>query len=174
VDGLVRVQRRLDDRCHRRRRGDLRQAFALIAVNTNLAACAGALVAMIIAWAKAGKPDIGMTLNGALAGLVAITAPCANVTPVSAILIGAVGGALVYAAINFFERAKVDDPVGAVSVHGVNGAWGTLAAALFHHGGFSWGQLATQAIGVVVAFVCGRSASRSCCSSCSRRRSACA
>jgi Amt family ammonium transporter len=133
--------------------GGAGKAFALIAVNTNLAACAGACVAMVIAWSKTGKPDIGMTLNGALAGLVAITAPCANVTPVSAIIIGAIGGGLVYVSINFFEKVKVDDPVGAVSVHGVNGAWGTLAAAIFAHGGFSWAQLGTQAIGVTVAFV---------------------
>ncbi len=133
--------------------GGAGKAFALIAINTNLAACAGAVVAMILAWTKAGKPDIGMSLNGALAGLVAITAPCANVTPMSAIIIGTIAGGVVYASINFFERMKVDDPVGAISVHGVCGAWGTLAAALFHHGGFSWAQLGTQAIGVTAAFV---------------------
>jgi Amt family ammonium transporter len=133
--------------------GGAGKAFALIAVNTNLAACAGAAVAMLVAWLRTGKPDIGMSLNGALAGLVAITAPCANVTPMSAILIGGIGGVVVFASINFFEKIKVDDPVGAVSVHGVCGAWSTMAAAIFNHGGFSWSQLATQAIGVSVAFL---------------------
>jgi len=133
--------------------GGAGKAMALIAVNTNLAACAGAIVAMMVAWIMVGKPDIGMTLNGALAGLVAITAPCANVTPMSAILIGFIAGGLVVFAIQFFDRIKVDDPVGAISVHGVCGAWGTLAAALFNEGGFSAAQLATQAIGIAVAFV---------------------
>ncbi|MCB9588516.1 MAG: ammonium transporter [Polyangiaceae bacterium] len=129
------------------------KAFALIAVNTNLAACAGAVMAMIVVWGMTKKPDIGMTLNGALAGLVSITAPCANVSPMSAVVIGAIGGALVVFAVQFFDRIKVDDPVGAVSVHGVCGAWGTLSAAIFNHGGFTGAQLATQAIGVLAAFV---------------------
>ncbi|MCA9580047.1 MAG: ammonium transporter, partial [Myxococcales bacterium] len=90
------------------------KAFALIAVNTNLAACAGAVMAMIVVWGMTKKPDIGMTLNGALAGLVSITAPCANVSPMSAVVIGAIGGALVVFAVQFFDRIKVDDPVGAV------------------------------------------------------------
>lgn len=130
-----------------------------IAVNTFLAACAGANGALATSWIKFGKPDIGMTLNGCLAGLVAITAPCATVTPLGAILIGAIAGPLVVFAVLFFDKIKVDDPVGAISVHGVCGAFGTVAAALFHENLFLgaeydlWGQLATQLTGVAVAFV---------------------
>lgn len=130
------------------------KAFALIAVNTNLAAAAGAVAAMVLSWRGAGKPDIGMTLNGALAGLVGITAPCSNVSPLSAVAIGLVAGALVVWSVAFFENTlKVDDPVGAISVHGVCGVWGTLAAAIFHQEGFSLAQLATQAIGCASAFI---------------------
>jgi Amt family ammonium transporter len=94
-----------------------------------------------------------MSLNGALAGLVAITSPCASVTPGSAAIIGLVAGILVVYAVQFFDTLKIDDPVGAISVHGVCGAWGTLSAALFAKSGFSGAQLATQAIGVLAAFV---------------------
>jgi Amt family ammonium transporter len=132
--------------------GGAGKAFALIAVNTNLAACAGACAAMATTWLTAGKPEISMVLNGALAGLVSITAPCATVSPFSAMLIGLLGGVLVVFSVQFIEARRVDDPVGAISVHGVCGAWGTLAAALFHHGGFSWAQLGTQCIGVAAAF----------------------
>jgi Amt family ammonium transporter len=128
------------------------KAFALIAVNTNLAACAGAVAAMVVSWLMTTKPDIGMSLNGVLAGLVSITAPCASVTPASALVIGAVGGALVVFSVQFFDRIRIDDPVGAISVHGMCGVWGTLAAAVFHVGGFSFAQLATQFIGVLAAF----------------------
>ena len=133
--------------------GGAGKAFGLIAVNTNLAACAGAIAAMAATWLKTGKPDIGMSLNGVLAGLVAITSPCATISPGSSVVVGLIAGVLVVLAVQAFEAIKVDDPVGAVSVHGVCGAWGTLAAAIFNHGGFSAAQLATQAIGVVVAFV---------------------
>ena len=129
------------------------KALGLIAINTNLAACAGATVAMFYVWARLGKPDIGMTLNGALAGLVGITAPCANVAPWAAVAIGSIAGVLVVVSVQFFEKLKIDDPVGAISVHGVCGAWGTLAAALFAKGGVNGAQLATQAIGVLTAFV---------------------
>jgi len=130
-----------------------------IAVTTNLAAAAGAVTAMFIAWIMFKKPDASMALNGALAGLVGITAGCDGVSPVGALAIGAVAGALVVLAVTFVDRVlKVDDPVGAVSVHGVCGAWGTLACGLFnmesgllYGGGFA--QLATQMIGVVAAFV---------------------
>ncbi len=128
------------------------KAFALIAVNTNLSACAGATAALLVSWWMTTKPDIGMSLNGVLAGLVAITAPCANVTPASALLIGAIAGAMVVFSVQLFDRIRVDDPVGAVSVHGVCGAWGTLAAAIFNVEGFSLAQLVTQFIGVVAAF----------------------
>ena len=111
--------------------------IAMIFVNTNLAAAAGAVLAMFTSWFKFGKPEVGMSLNGALAGLVAITAPCATVSPLSAVIIGAVAGVLVVMSVMFFERIRVDDPVGAISVHGVNGAWGTLAAGIFNIGGTS-------------------------------------
>jgi Amt family ammonium transporter len=133
--------------------GGAGKALALIAVNTNLAACAGAVAAMLVSWTWVGKPDVGLSLNGALAGLVSITAPCATVTPTSAILVGACGGVLVAASVRFFDRMQVDDPVGAISVHGVCGAWGTLAAALFHQGGFSSAQLATQLVGIGACFL---------------------
>lgn len=138
-----------------------------IAVTTNLAAAAGAISAMIAAWMMMKKPDASMALNGALAGLVAITAGCYTVTPNGAILIGAVAGVLVVFSVVFIDQVlKIDDPVGAVSVHGVNGAWGTLACGLFgaekilgigdantgllYGGGMD--QLVTQAIGVLSAF----------------------
>ncbi len=129
------------------------KAFALIAVNTNLAAAAGSVVAMFTTWMVLGKPDIGMSLNGALAGLVGITAPCANVAPWSAVVIGAIAGVIVVFSVQAFDKVKIDDPVGAISVHGVCGAWGTLAAAIFNVGGFTVGQLVTQLIGITAAFV---------------------
>ena len=127
--------------------------IAMIFVNTNLAAAAGAVLAMFTSWIKFGKPEVGMSLNGALAGLVAITAGCANVSPSSSIIIGAIAGVLVVISVLFFEKIKVDDPVGAVSVHGVNGAWGTLAAGIFNIGGTSAGIIGVQILGIVSAFV---------------------
>jgi len=107
-------------------------SIATIAVTTNLAAAAGAIAAMFAVWVKFGKPDISMTLNGALAGLVAITAPCATVSPLSAIIIGAIGGVIVVYAVTILDQVfHVDDPVGAVSVHAICGVWGTLAVGLF-------------------------------------------
>ncbi len=105
--------------------------IAHIAVTTNLAAAAGAIAAMLTAWTIFKKPDLSMTLNGALAGLVAITAPCAFVGPASAIAIGFIGGVVVVLSVLLLDRLRIDDPVGAVSVHGVCGAWGTLAVGLF-------------------------------------------
>ena len=129
------------------------KSIAMIFVNTNIAAAAGAILAMITAWIKFGKPDVGMSLNGALAGLVAITAPCANVTPTSAVIIGAIAGVIVVLSVLFFDKIKVDDPVGAVSVHGVCGAWGTLAAGIFNIGGTSASIIGVQLLGIAVAFV---------------------
>lgn len=107
-------------------------SIATIAVTTNLAAAAGAILAMVTAWIRFGKPDTSMALNGALAGLVAITAPCASVSALSAIIIGAIAGILVVLSVEFIDKVlHVDDPVGAISVHGVCGAWGTLAVGLF-------------------------------------------
>jgi len=127
--------------------------IAMIFVNTNLAAAAGAVLAMATSWLKFKKPDVGMSLNGALAGLVAITAPCANVIPLSAVIIGAVAGIIVVLSVMFFDKIKVDDPVGAISVHGVNGAWGTLAAGLFNMGGTSAKIIGVQLLGMGACFV---------------------
>jgi Amt family ammonium transporter len=102
-------------------------SIALITVTTNIAAAAGAIAAMFTGWFFVGKPQLPWGLNGALAGLVAITAPCAIVTPAEAIVIGAIGGIIMYIGVNFLERMRVDDVVGAVSVHGFSGVWGTLA-----------------------------------------------
>ncbi len=106
-------------------------AIAEIAVTTNAAAAAGALVSTAVAWIVLGKPDLGMTLNGCLAGLVAITAPCAFVTVAAATLIGGIAGALVVFGVLFFDRIRADDPVGATSVHLLNGVFGTLCVGLF-------------------------------------------
>ena len=133
---------------------------SLVMFNTNLAAAVATVVAMIFTWIRYGKPDVSMTFNAALAGLVAITAPCDCVTPVGAFFIGLVAGFLVVLSVEFFDNvAKIDDPVGAVSVHMVNGMWGTLAVGLFSNGGdgvapglFYGGgftQLGVQALGIV-------------------------
>jgi Amt family ammonium transporter len=107
-------------------------AIAHVLVNTNLAAATGALAAMATAWIVLGKPDLSMILNGCLAGLVAVTAPCAFVSLSSGAIIGAVAGVLVVLAVLGFDKLKIDDPVGALSVHLVNGVWGTLALGLFY------------------------------------------
>ncbi|MDC3136575.1 ammonium transporter [Bacteroidota bacterium] len=126
-------------------------SIALIALNTFLAAGAGATAAMVITWITNGKPDGAVTLNGVLAGLVGITAGCANLSPGFAIITGAIAGVLVHYSMKFLEK-KVDDAVGAVSVHGVCGAWGTLAAGLFDMGGFSLEVVGVQLIGIGAAF----------------------
>jgi ammonium transporter, Amt family len=114
--------------------------FAFVAVNTALAAAFGATVGMLYTMWTTGKPDPGMMANGMLAGLVAITAPCAFVDPWAAAVIGSIAGVLVVLAINFIERVlKVDDPVGAIAVHGVNGVWGVLAVGIFANGRYGAG-----------------------------------
>ena len=124
-----------------------------IAVTTNLSAAAAAIAAMFTSWIMSKKPDASMSLNGALAGLVGITAGCATVSPIGAITIGIIAGVLVVLSVVFIDRVlKVDDPVGAVSVHGVCGAWGTLACGLFNlDGGLFYGggfnQLGVQILG---------------------------
>jgi len=124
-----------------------------IAVNTNLAGVAGGLSAMITAWILFKKPETSMSLNGVLAGLVAITSPCNNVSAVSSVIIGLLAGILVVLSVIFIENVlKIDDPVGAISVHGVCGAFGTLCAAIFNEAGFSLNLLYVQALGVVCAF----------------------
>ena len=127
-------------------------SIAMIFVNTNLAAAAGVISAMTLSWIMFKKPDIGMSLNGALAGLVGITAGCANVTPTSSIIIGFIAGIIVVISVVTIDRMHIDDPVGAVSVHGVCGAWGTIAAGLFNIGGTTVAIMTTQLIGVVTAF----------------------
>ncbi|MCL4416901.1 MAG: ammonium transporter, partial [Actinobacteria bacterium] len=117
---------------------DLRISVA--AVNTMLASVFGMLSAMLYMWKKTGKPDPSMSANGMLAGLVAITAPCAFVNTVSACIIGAIAGILVCLAVYFIEwKLKVDDPVGAIAVHGVNGLWGVISLGLFADGTYGAG-----------------------------------
>ncbi len=106
-------------------------AISEIVVTTNTAAAAATLSATLVAWLLLGKPDLGMTLNGCLAGLVAITAPCAFVTVGASVIIGLIAGALVVVGVLFFDRIRCDDPVGATSVHLLNGVFGTLAVGLF-------------------------------------------
>jgi Amt family ammonium transporter len=110
--------------------GDL-NAVMLIAVNTTLAAAAGAVFAMVTSWIVDKKPDLGMALNGILAGLVGITALPDGVTNIEAMIIGAVAGILVFAGMKILEAAKIDDPVGAWPVHGLCGIWGGIAVAIF-------------------------------------------
>jgi Amt family ammonium transporter len=105
--------------------------FGFVAFNTQLGAAAGAVAALLISWLVNGKADITTMLNGALAGLVAITASCAFVDPWAAVVIGLVAGVLVFFSAKFFEKIKVDDPIFALSVHGAAGVWGTLANGLF-------------------------------------------
>lgn len=132
--------------------------IALIAVTTNLAAAAGAVSTMLVSWARYGKPDVSLTLNGALAGLVAITAGCASVSAVGAAIIGLGAGIAVVFSVEFLDKVlKVDDPVGAISVHGVCGAYGTAMVGLFAvDGGLFYGggvaQLITQLTGIVAVF----------------------
>jgi Amt family ammonium transporter len=114
--------------------------IAVIATNTMLAGAAGGMSAMIYVWSKFGKPDPSMLANGTLAGLVAITAPCAFVNAPSAVMIGLVAGVVVCVAVTIIERGfKMDDPVGAISVHGFNGAWGLLAVGIFADGTYGAG-----------------------------------
>ena len=129
-------------------------AVADIFVNTNLAASAGGVTAMLLSWALFKKPDFSMTINGVLAGLVSITAGCNVIIGGWAVLTGVIGGVIVVFSILAFDRVRVDDPVGAISVHGVCGIWGTLAVGIF--GG---ANLGTQLIGTLsysaAAFVAG-------------------
>jgi len=132
--------------------------FAYVAVTTNLAAAAGAVGAMVTSWILFRKPDTSFALNGALAGLVGITAGCYDILVPYAVLTGLIAGVLCVFSVVFFDKIRVDDPVGAVSVHGVCGAWGTLAVGLFAAdvGLFTGGgtaQLGIQAIGVAAGFI---------------------
>ncbi|MEE8167954.1 MAG: ammonium transporter [Candidatus Hydrothermarchaeales archaeon] len=132
---------------------------ALIATNTNIAASAGAMGAIGLTWLRFKKPDVGMTINGFLAGLVGITAACAFVTPLWALLIGILSGIIVVYAVDVLERiGKLDDPVGAISVHGVCGVFGTLSVGLFasENGLITTGQISqliSQITGIVAVFI---------------------
>ncbi|MEH7381118.1 ammonium transporter [Bacillus sp. JJ1533] len=137
--------------------------FAFVALNTALAAAAGAISALLISWVVLGKSDIPTMLNGTLAGLVAITASCAFVETWASVVIGFVAGIMVFFSARFFEKRKIDDPIFALSVHGIAGVWGTLStgffatpelatvgqAGLFYGGGFE--QLGVQAMGIAVS-----------------------
>ena len=139
-------------------------AVMTVALNTMLAAVAGGAACAATIWLKTGKPDLAMIGNGILAGLVAITAPCGAVNAGMSLVIGAIGGVIVVFSVLFFDKIKVDDPVGAISVHGVVGAWGVLSiglfaqfddaflgredAGLFYGGGFE--QLAMQSVMLVI------------------------
>ncbi|MFD1170560.1 ammonium transporter [Oceanobacillus caeni] len=137
--------------------------FAFVALNTALAAAAGSISALLISWVVLGKSDIPTMLNGTLAGLVAITASCAFVETWASVVIGFVAGIIVFYSVRFFERRKIDDPIYALSVHGLAGVWGTLStgffatpelasvgqAGLFYGGGFT--QLGVQALGIMVS-----------------------
>jgi ammonium transporter, Amt family len=112
------------------------EGIGRVAANTTLAACAGGLVAMFWVYPRSQKWDLGMCINGFLGGLVAITAPCYWVSPGGAVLIGGIAGIVVPLAVDFIEHIRVDDPVGAVAVHGFTGIWGTLSVGLFATGAF--------------------------------------
>ena len=132
-------------------------SIGYIAVTTNLAAAAGALTAMMTSWIRAGKPDVSMSMNGVLAGLVSITAGCADVTFGGAVIIGAIAGCLVVLSVEFIDKViKIDDPVGAVSVHGVCGAFGSIALVFFLKETPEAGigkQLIAQLVGVGTMFL---------------------
>ncbi|MBF0170213.1 MAG: ammonium transporter [Nitrospinae bacterium] len=128
--------------------------IAHITVTTNMAAAAGLLAATLVSYLMMGKPDLSMAINGALAGLVAITAGCDGVSVAGSVIIGLIGGAIVVVSVTFFDKIKIDDPVGALSVHLVNGIWGTLAVGLFNtEKGLLYGggidKLVSQVIGIV-------------------------
>src|SRR6266508_645072 len=149
---------------------DLR--ISVVATNTMLASASGAIAAMVVTMLKNGKPDLSLMANGMLAGLVAITAPCAFVTSFGAYSIGAIAGVILVASVYFVEhKMKVDDPVGANSVHGVNGAWGVISVGLFADGSYGggwngvegtvrglfygggWSQLLAEIVGTVACFI---------------------
>ena len=148
--------------------------FAVAATNTAIAGAFGSIAAMLYITRKTGKPDPGMMVNGMLAGLVAITAPCAFIDPWAAAVIGTLAAVLIIESVYFFERRGIDDPVGAISVHGVGGLFGLLSVGVFANGTYGagwngstsegvkgiikgdWGQLGAQALGAVtIVVVCG-------------------
>ncbi|MGI8479438.1 MAG: ammonium transporter, partial [Gaiellaceae bacterium] len=145
--------------------GDRVGFFGYVALTTNLAAAAGAVGGIACAWVVLRRPDISMMLNGVIAALVAVTAACGFVAPWAAVVIGFVAGCIAVVGVGFVERLKIDDPIGAVAVHGMAGVWGTLATGLFavpslaanlgvEEGGLFYTgdprQLGVQALGLVV------------------------
>ena len=124
--------------------------IGIIATNTMIAGMSATVSGVIYMWLRYGKPDPSMMCNSMLAGLVAITSPCAFVSPVGAFIIGAVAGVLVVVSVFFFDKVKIDDPVGAISVHGVNGAWGLIAVGLFSDGSYGdgWNGVAGKVTGL--------------------------
>ncbi len=135
-----------------------------IAINTNLAAALGGIVAMVTVWKRFGKPDLSMAMNGALAGLVAVTAPCAFIEPWAAMVIGGIGGFLVVRGVELLDKLQIDDPVGAFPVHGICGIWGTIAIGIFGreslglaNNGFIYGgnptQLGIQMVGITAVII---------------------
>ncbi|MGB8860610.1 MAG: ammonium transporter, partial [Ilumatobacteraceae bacterium] len=142
--------------------------FSTVAANTAIAGALGSIAAMYYITWRTGKPDPGMMVNGMLGGLVGITAPCAFVAPWAAAAIGVICGVLAIESVFFFEKRKIDDPVGAIAVHGICGTFGVLAVGIFANGKYGagwngssttgvagiikgeWGQLGAQALGAVV------------------------
>ena len=122
------------------------QLVSLVFVTTAVAACAGGLSSILISWTVIKKPDLSMALNGILAGLVGITAGADSMGPWAAVAVGAIAGVLVVFAIIFFDKIKIDDPVGAISVHGVCGMWGTIAVGIFGGGSLVWQIIGTVSI----------------------------
>ncbi len=131
-----------------------------VAINTNLAAALGGITAMATVWKRIGKPDLSMAMNGALAGLVGVTAPCAFIEPWAALVIGAIGGYIVVRGVELLDKLQIDDPVGAFPVHGMGGIWGTIAVGIFGkeslglaHEGFVYSgnpmQIGVQMVGIV-------------------------
>lgn len=129
-------------------------SFARVAVVTNIAATGGVVTTLVASWVLFAKPDPSMVLNGALAGLVSVTAGCYTMTPLGALLTGAIGGLVMFFSVRFFDRLHIDDPVGAVSVHGMCGAWGTFACAVpfFCRPGEA-AEVLTQLVGIGAVFI---------------------
>lgn len=139
-------------------------AIGRVAANTNIAAALGGIAAILTAWKRFGKPDLSMAMNGALAGLVAVTAPCACIDPWAAGVIGIVAGIICVLGVEFLDKLRIDDPVGAVPVHGMCGIWGTIAVGIFGkkalglpNDGFIYSgnpmQLGIQLVGSVSAII---------------------
>ena len=133
-----------------------------VATNTTLAACSAGLAAMFVAYPSTKKWDLSFTVNGFLAGLVAITCPCYWVSPTGAVALGAVAGVLVYLGVELLEYLRIDDPIGAVPVHGFCGIWGTLSLGLFATGEFGLPRARSLPTSRPRSRVCSTAAARKC------------